>query len=127
MIAFAGHGRVGVERSPHVLMPRCRGQASRPRSHGPADPHWRVRPITQHRLRPASISDTAVLRRTLLDGPDRLDADAAAWCVHAGIGYVHDAGPTGWPVRRCAHMDGSGTAGPYPPQCGPCMMFAPGL
>jgi hypothetical protein len=30
----------------------------------------------------------------LLDGPDRLDADAATWCAHTGIGDVHDATPT---------------------------------
>jgi hypothetical protein len=60
----------------------------------PADPHWRVRPLAAHRPRPASIADTAQLRRLLLAGPDRLDADAAAWCVHAGIGYVNDTDPT---------------------------------
>jgi len=84
------HGRRwhGMPRWPRMVRAFCRAVDD------PTDPHWRVRPLAAHRPRPASIADTAQLRRLLLAGPDRLDADAAAWCVHAGIGYVNDTDPT---------------------------------
>ena len=54
----------GMPRWPQVVQAFCRAVDD------PADPHWRVRPLTQRRPRPASIADTAVLRRLLLEGPD---------------------------------------------------------
>jgi hypothetical protein len=81
---FHGSRWHGMPRWPNVVQAFCRAVDN------PADPHWQVRPLAEHRPRPACITDTAELRRLLLAGPDRMDADAAAWCVHAGIGYVHD-------------------------------------
>jgi hypothetical protein len=55
--------------------------------------------------RPASISETAELRRLLLAGPDLLPEDAAEWCVDAGIGFVCGGDHQGG-CRRCGITPG---------------------
>ncbi|MBB2988136.1 hypothetical protein [Terracoccus luteus] len=55
----------------------------------PDDPHWNVRALASVGPRPEQVADVDRLRTLLLDGPDRLTADAADWCIRAMLGYVH--------------------------------------
>ena len=55
----------------------------------PEDPHWNIRSLAEHGPRPAEIADVEKLRSALLEGPDRMTAESAEWCVNAGIRYVH--------------------------------------
>jgi hypothetical protein len=54
----------------------------------PADEHWREQPLAALGARPDDIADTGDLRRLLIEGPHHLSADAAAWCLRAGLGRV---------------------------------------
>jgi hypothetical protein len=54
----------------------------------PADRHWKVEALSALPPRPADIAHDDQLRRLLLAGPDQLSAEAATWCVRAGLGHV---------------------------------------
>ena len=54
----------------------------------PEDPHWHIRSLADLGPRPAEIADVQDLRTALREGPDRMTADSAEWCVDAGIRYV---------------------------------------
>jgi hypothetical protein len=56
----------------------------------PADDHWGPGGKHQAALpaEPADVADRARLRRLLASRPWELNADSAAWLVHAGIGYI---------------------------------------
>ncbi|WP_345201578.1 hypothetical protein [Fodinibacter luteus] len=54
----------------------------------PEDSHWSVQALEDVGPRPKEISDIDELRRVLLAGPDRMTAEAADWCVRAGIRHV---------------------------------------
>lgn len=55
----------------------------------PDDAHWGVHSLASTGPRPEQIADVDTLRDLLLDGPDRLTAAAAAWCITAMLGFVH--------------------------------------
>ena len=54
----------------------------------PADEHWREQPLEAVGPRPEDIAVTDGLYRVLLEGPHHLSAEAAAWCLRAGLGRV---------------------------------------
>lgn len=62
---------------------------------GPSDPHWGPDGAWRARLpaAPAQVADRILLRRTLLQQPWALKADAATWLVGAGIGSLRDRLP----------------------------------
>lgn len=55
----------------------------------PTDMHWNLRSLESLGPQPQEISDVNALRGLLLDGPDRLTADAAIWCIRAMLGFIH--------------------------------------
>lgn len=54
----------------------------------PTHEHWSEEPLAAVGPRPDDVADTAELRRLLIEGPHHLSADAAAWCLRAGLGRV---------------------------------------
>lgn len=56
----------------------------------PRDPHWgeAARWWRDHEQGPPMVRNLDELQAALLAGPDTLDAEAAAWCVSALIGYL---------------------------------------
>ncbi|MEU9163051.1 hypothetical protein AB0D29_22645 [Streptomyces sp. NPDC048424] len=56
----------------------------------PANRHWGTDGERLQRLgpEPTAVKDRAALRRTLLDTPWKLDAEAAQWITNSGIGYL---------------------------------------
>jgi hypothetical protein len=67
-------------------------------------PHWGKDRTRYARLptQPAEVLDRCQLRRLLLDAPEALSDEGAAFCVAAGIGFIHE------PIRawKAAGTDG---------------------
>ena len=55
-------------------------------SHWGKDRDWYARLPTQ----PAEVADRRQLRRLLLDAPEALSDEGAAFCIAAGIGFIHE-------------------------------------
>jgi hypothetical protein len=70
----------------------------------PDHPHWGKDRARYARLptQPAEVVDRRQLRRLLVDAPEALSAEGAAYCVAAGIGFIHE------PIRarKAAGTDG---------------------
>jgi hypothetical protein len=55
----------------------------------PRHPHWSLGSAPDMSSAPGRCKDPTELGRVLFDGPDRLSAEEATFCLQGAIGFVH--------------------------------------